>query len=162
MYVWSIFCSVCITTSASHAVFPISCLPLSLWCPHSSTQRVFVTAAVVVRGFWIRTSVFRAPGSVCVCQATPVYSVRTVRRDTSLMAPAAACPVPATPSAQWTTSVTGQTAFPAFSCVSTWSNKPSDSPVSGVSLLCQHTVNEVSWLISVLYLSVKWTSQSQH
>lgn len=77
----------------ANTVFPISFL-------FTNTQRAFVTAAAAVRGFWIRTSVTKAPVSVHVCQDTLVCSVRTVRRDTSPMAPVVACPAPATPSVQ--------------------------------------------------------------
>lgn len=77
---------------------------LSICCPLTSllfvSQRASVTAAVVPRGSRIRTSVTRAPVSARVCSATAVYSVRTARRGTSPTAPAAASPVPATPSVQ--------------------------------------------------------------
>lgn len=103
----------------------VKCTPLLLLFIHYSfilclstvtprpgpTQRSPVTAAVVSRGFWIPTTVTRAPGSVRVWWATPVCSARTARRSTSPTAPAAACPAPATPSVRWTPSVTGEAAF---------------------------------------------------
>lgn len=79
------------------------------------SQRASVTAAVIVRGFWIQTSVTTALVSARVWQATAACSARTARKGTSTTAPtapAAACPAPATPSVQWTTSVTGEDAPP--------------------------------------------------
>lgn len=68
------------------------CFPCTVFF---STQWTGVTVAVVLREFWTRMNVIRTPVSASVYRDILVYSVRTVRMDSSPMVPAAVCLVPA-------------------------------------------------------------------